>query len=173
LVLVPLLAAILFGLFGFILPRSRWTDWREASLIAAGGAVALLIAWPSRQPLRDRIRDGLAAVLGLASVVTGMGASLLLAYGLGLNIVEYRGSRQSFMYQMFSPAFIEALLHLAAVAAVPGAIALLMARRRLREVGRISLAGMAARFSILGLGCSVLIAGTAAVAAVYRWVTWG
>jgi hypothetical protein len=44
-ILVSILAAILFGSFGLILPHHQWTVWRVPILTTAGIAVTLLIAW--------------------------------------------------------------------------------------------------------------------------------
>ena len=43
-ILLSILVAILFGSFSLILPIHRWAVWRVPILIAAGGAVALMIA---------------------------------------------------------------------------------------------------------------------------------
>jgi hypothetical protein len=171
-ILPSILVAILFVSFSLILPGHQWTPWRVPILIAAGGAVALMIAWASYSTMRPWVMDGLAAVLSLSSAIPGIGITLLLAYGVGLHIAENKGSAESLMYQMTDPRTLWLLLYFAIIPTVPGAIGVWIARRRLREVGRVSLAGMATRFSKLGLGLSAMIVAVAAVAALCRRVMW-
>ena len=106
----------------------------------------------------------LAAVLSLGSVIPGIGVTLLIAYGLSLHIAEHQGSGESLMYQMTDPIVLWELLYFAIIPAVPGLVGLWIARRRFRDAGRVSLAGMAARFSGLGLGLSVMIGAMVGVA---------
>jgi hypothetical protein len=171
-ILLSILVAILFGSFSLILPLHHWTVWRVPILIAAGGGVAMMIAWPSYSTLRPWVMDSLAAVLSLASAIPGIGITLLFAYGLGLQIAEHRGSVESFIYEMTNPMALWQRLYFAIIPVVPGAVGLWIARRRLRDVGRVSLAGMAARFSKLGLGLSAMIVAAVAVAALSRRVMW-
>jgi hypothetical protein len=170
--LLIILAAILFGSFSLILPPNHWTVWRLPSLLAAGGAVALMIAWPSRSFMRPWIMDGLAAVLSLTSVIPAIGVTLLIAYGLSLQIAEHKGSTDSLIYRMTEPVILWQLLRFAIIPVVPGVIGLWIARRRLRAAGRVSLAGMAARFSTLGLGLSAMIGAMVVVAELCRRVMW-
>ena len=116
--------------------------------------------------------DGLAALLSLASAISGIGITILFAYGLGLRIAEYRGSVDSFVYQMTHPMALGFFLSFAIIPVFPGAFGVWIARKRLKEVGRVSLAGVASRFSKLGLGLSAMLGVTIAVAAVYRRVMW-
>jgi hypothetical protein len=174
-ILLSILVTILFGSFILILPphHHEWTTiWRVPILIAAAGAVALVIAGPPYSTMRPWVMDGLAAVLSLASSISGIGITLLFAYGLNLQIAEYRGSVDSFIYQMTNPMALLYLLCFAIIPVLPGAAGLWIARKRLREVGRVSLAGMASRFSKLGLGLSAMLAVTVAVAALYRRAMW-
>jgi len=171
-ILLSILAAILFGSFSLILPAHQWTVWRIPILIAAGGAVALMIAWPSYSTLRPWVMDSLAAMLSLASAIPGIGITLLFVYGLGLRIAEHRGSVESFIYEMTNPMALWLYLYFAIIPVLPGAVGLWIARRRLRDVGRVSLAGMAARFSKLGLGLSAMLGAVVAVAALCRRVMW-
>ncbi len=171
-ILLSILVAILFGSFSLILPVHRWAVWRVPILIAAGGAVALMIAWPSYSTLRPWVMDSLAAVLGLASAIPGIAITLLFAYGLGLRIAEHKGSVESFIYEMTNPMALWLYLYVAIIPVVPGAVGLWIARRRLRDVERVSLAGMAARFSKLGLGLSAMIFAAVAIAALCRRVMW-
>ena len=171
-ILLSILVAILFGSFSLILPRHQWTVWRVPILIAAVEAVALMIAWPSYSTMRPRVMDGLAAVLGLASAIPAIAITLLFVYGIGLRIAENEGSRESLMYQMTDPMMLWQFLYFAIIPAVPGALGLWIAQRRLREVGRVSVAGMAARFSKLGLGLSAMLGVVVAVAALCRRVMW-
>jgi hypothetical protein len=173
-ILLSILVTILFGSFILILPpHHQWTTiWRVPILIAAAGAVALIIAGPPYSTVRPWVIDGLAAVLGLASAISGIGITLLFAYGLELQIAEYRGSVDSFIYQMTNPMALWYLLCVAIIPVLPGAFGLWIARKRLREVGRVSLAGMASRFSKLGLGLSAMLGVAIAVAALYRRAMW-
>ena len=171
-ILVSILAAILFGSFGLILPDHQWTVWRVPILTTAGITVTLLIAGANNAAARSWIIDGLAAVLGLTSAVLGIAITLLIAYGLNLHITEHTGSRDSLVYQMTDSAILWYLLCCAFVPTLPGAVGVWIARRRLREAGRTSLPGMAVRFSTLGLGLSAMIGVMVAVAALYRRVTW-
>jgi hypothetical protein len=170
--LLSILVAILFGSFDLILPHHPWTVWRVPILITAALTVTLPLAWAMYRAPRRWIIDGLAVVLGLTSAVLGMGMTLVIAYGLNLNISEYKGSRDSFVYMMTSSEALEYFLFYAMIPTLPGAFGLWIARRRLREAGRVSLTGMAARFASLGLGLSAMIGVFVAVAAVYRRVTW-
>jgi hypothetical protein len=170
--LVAILAAILFGSFSVIMPRNHLTIWSVPALIGAGGAVALMIVWPFRSARRVWIMDALAAVLGLTSVVLGIGIALLITYGLILHISEHQGSTQSLMFRLTQPGFLRELLCFAIIPAVPGAMGLWLARRRAQVTGRASLVAMAGRFSLLGLSLSALVGLVATVAAIYRWVIW-
>ncbi len=134
--------------------------------------MTLLIAWARYPAARPWIIDGLAAVLGLTSATLGIAITLLIAYGLSLHIAEHTGSRDSFVYQITNPAILWQIVYFALIAAVPGAVGHWIVRRRRREVGRVSLAGMANRFSALGLGLAAMIGVMIAVAALYRLVTW-
>jgi hypothetical protein len=116
--------------------------------------------------------DGLAAVLSLTSAIPGIGIIILIAYGLSLHIGEHKGSGQSLMYQMTNPIVLWQLIYFAIIPAVPGVVGLSIARRRLRDAGRVSLAGMAVRFSTLGLGLSSMIGAAVVVAALCRWAIW-
>ncbi len=171
-ILLLVMAAILFGSFSLILPRHQWTVWRVPVLIAAAGVVTLMIACASFSSVRPWMMDGLAAVLSLASVIPAIGVTLLIAHGLSLHIAEHQGSGESLMYQMTDPIVLWQLLCCAIIPAVPGIVGLWIARRRLRDAGRVSLAGMAARFSSLGLGLSVMIGAMVGVAALCRRVMW-
>jgi hypothetical protein len=171
-ILLAILVAVLFGSFGLILPRHQWTVWRVPILATAGITVTLLIAWANYSAARSWIIDGLAAVLGLSSAILGIAITLLIAYGLNLHITEHKGSRDSFVYQMTDSAILWYTLGCAFIPTVPGAVGVWIARRRLREAGRTSLAGTAVRFSTLGLGLSAMIGVMVAVAALYRRVTW-
>ena len=174
-ILLSILVTIVFGSFILILPAQhhQWTTiWRVPILIAAAGALALIIAGPPYSTMRPWVMDGLAAVLSLASAISGIGITLLFAYGLELQIAEYRGSVDSFIYQMTNPIALWYLLCFAIIPVLPGAAGLWIARTRLRKVGRVSLAGMASRFSKLGLGLSAILGVTIAVAALYRRAMW-
>ena len=172
LVLLSILVAILFVSFSLMLPIHRWTVWRVPILIAAGGAVAIMIACASSSFMRPWVMDGLAAVLSLTSAIPGIGITLLIVYGLSLRVAEHKGSGASLMYQMTDPMILWYILTFAIIPVVPGVVGLWIARGRLREVGRVSLAGMAARFSTLGLGLSAMMGALVTVAALCRRVMW-
>jgi hypothetical protein len=171
-ILLSILVAILFGLFSLMLPPDKWTAWRVPILIAAGGAVAAMTAWSSCAPMRRWFMIGLAVGLGLTSATRGIAITLLIAYGLSLQIAEHTGSWDSFVYQMTNPMALWYLLCFASIPAVPGVVGLWIAGRRLREAGRVSLAGMAVRFSKLGLGLSSMIGVMVVVAALCRRAIW-
>jgi hypothetical protein len=115
---------------------------------------------------------GLAVVLGLTSATLGIAITLLISYGLSLQIAEHTGSRDSFVYQMTNPTALCYFLYSAGIPAAPGVVGLWISGRRLREAGRVSLAGMAVRFSKLGLGLSSTIGVVVLVAALYRRAIW-
>ncbi len=171
-ILISILAAILFGSFGLILPHHLWTVWRVPILIAAVITVTLLIAWANDSVSRSWIIDGLAAVLGLTSAILGIGITLLIAYGLSLQFAEHTGSRDSFVYRMTDSSALWYFLFYAFIPTLPGAVGIWIARRRSREAGRTSLPAMAVRFATLGLGLSTMIGVMVALAALYRRVTW-
>jgi hypothetical protein len=171
-ILLPILVAILFGSFSLMLPLHKWTAWQVPIGFTAGGAVILLIALASYPAARPGLMNGLAAMLGLTSATLGIAVTLLIAYGLSLQIAENTGSRDSFVYQMTNPIALWYFMYFASIPAVPGVVGLWIARRRSREAGRVSLAGMAVRFSKLGLGLSSMIGAVVAVAALCRWAIW-
>jgi hypothetical protein len=198
-VLLASLAAILFVSYGQVAPLPRgWSHWRLPIAIATAGVLALLIAWPSRRAdARTRTADDVAAMLGAASMIVGIGAAMLIAIGLTMNVqdnrltnqslvyqltgpsgrggpaIRGRLTNQSLIYQLTGPGFVIACLLMAAPAAISGGLGLAIARRRGRVAGRVSTTGIALRFSAIGLGCVGLIVAFAAAALIYRWVTWG
>jgi hypothetical protein len=174
-VLLAGLAAILFVSYGQVAPLPRGlSHWRLPIGISTAGGLTLLLAWPSRRAgARTRTADEVAAMLGVASAIVGIGAAMLIAIGVSFNVADNRQTTQAFIYQMTHPAVVISILTIAAPAAISGGLGLAIARRRARAAGRFSAAGVAVRFSIIGLGCAgVIVAFTAAVA-IYRWVTWG
>jgi intracellular septation protein A len=171
-ILLMIMAAILFGSFSLILPPHQWTVWRTPVLIAAAGAVTLMIASASFSSMRPWVMDGLAAVLIITSAIPAIAVTLLLVYGVGLQIAAREGSWESVMYQFSHPIVLWQLLNSATIAAVPGIVGLWIARRRLRDAGRVSMAGTAARFSRLGLGLSMMIGAIVLAAAIYRRLMW-
>jgi hypothetical protein len=170
--LISVLLAILFCSFTLILPHHQWTVWRVPIRIAAGGAAISLIAWSRCPASRPSIMDGLAAVLGLTSATLGIAFALLIAYGLSLHIAEHTGSRDRFIYQMTNPVLLRLVVCYALIPAVPGAVGVWIVGRRRRDVGRVSMAGTATRFSALGLWLSAMSGVLVAVGALYRLVTW-
>ena len=131
------------------------------------------VEMPTRGPAWARVVDGLAAVFGAASAVAGIGAILTIPFGIALQIAEDHVRVQTRIYQLTSFNQAAYLLGVIGLVAVPGAVGLGLARRGRRRVVRVSLAGMAARFSILGLVCDgLLLAGLLALLG-YRWMMWG
>jgi hypothetical protein len=174
-VLAAALAAILFVAYGSVLGVSpAWSAWRLPVGIGAAGGLLLSLAWSFRRTeARATSADQVAAMLGLASAILGVGAALLVATGVTLNYSENRQTIQTFVYGMTSPGTVVSCLMIAAPAAIAGGLGLAIARRRGDAAGRVSAAGAAARFSALGLGCAGVIAAFAAAAMIYRWATWG
>ena len=170
--LLMILVTTLFGSFSLMMPVHHWTVWRVPALIGAGGLVALMIAWPSRSGSRPWIMDGLVAVLGLTSAVTGIGIVILIAFGLALHVSENQESTQGLVFRSTDPGLLRHLLLWASIPAVPGAIGLWIARKRTQTQGRTSLAAMAARYALLGLSLAGLVGLVAAFAAAYRWAMW-
>ena len=79
-------------------------------------------------------------MLGAASMIVGIGAAILVAYGIALHISEDRITTQSLVYQLTHPSVVVSALTIAAPAAVSGGLALAIARRT-RSCGRASLGG--------------------------------
>jgi hypothetical protein len=172
-VLIACLMAILVGAYGVVLPTG-WSKWRLSILIAAAGGLALMLGWPSRRAAtRVRSADDVALMFGVASMVLGIGAAMLIAYGLALKISEERISPQTLIYRLTHPSVLAGLLTFAAPVALSGGLGLWIAWRRGRATGRVSMAGAAGRFSTVGLGIAGLITAAAAAAAIYRWLMWG
>ena len=171
-ILLMIMAAILFGLFSLILPAHQWTEWRVPVLIAAAGAVTLLITFASFSTERPWVMDGLAAVLSLTSAIPAIGVTFLIVYGISLHIAERTGSWESIMYELTDTVVLCLVLSSAMIVAVPGIVGLWIARRRLRIAGRVSVAGTAARFSKLGLGLSLMMGAMVVAAALYRRTMW-
>jgi hypothetical protein len=174
-VLLAGLAAILFVSYGLVAPMPPgWLWWRLPVGIAAVCGLALLLAWPSRRAdAKTRTVDEAAAMLGAASMILGIGAAMLVTYGLVLHFKEEQVSTQTLLYRLTHPSVLVSLLIFASPAAVAGGLGLAMARRRARAAGRVSAAATAVRFSIVGLACAGLIAALGVTAVIYRWLTWG
>jgi hypothetical protein len=173
-VLLLCLAAILVGCYNLVLP-TRWSTWRLSLLISVAGGLALVLGcWPSRRAeTRARTADEVALMCGVLSMVLGIAAAMLIAYGTALHISEERISLQALIYRMSHHSHLTALLLFASPAACTGILGLGIARRRGRATGRVSMAKTAIRFSTIGLGLAGLIAATVAAAAIYRWQVWG
>jgi hypothetical protein len=175
-VLLAGLAAILFVSYGLAAPLPPgWLAWRLPIGIATAGGLSLLLAWPSRRAAtKTRTADEAAVMLGAASMIVGIGAAMLIAIGLTLNVAENRTfTTQALIYQLTHPSVVISVLVLAAPSAITGGLGLAIARRRARAAGRGAVAATAVRFSDVGLACAGLIAATAGMAAIYRWLTWG
>jgi hypothetical protein len=174
-VLIAGLAGILLVSYDLAVPLPPpWSAWRLPTAIATAGGLVLVLAWPTRrEAMRARTAEEVALMLGVASTILGIAAAMLVAYGMALHFAEDRVSTQSLIYRLTHPWVLASILTLAAPAALSGGLGWEIARRRARAAGRVSAAGLAFRFSALGLGCAGLIASLAAAAAIYRWLTWG
>ena len=169
------LAAILFVSYGVLAPLpAGWREWRLPIGAAVAGVLALVFAWPYRRPATwARTADEVAVMLGLASTILGIGAAMLVMTGITLGVLENRSTTQSLVHQLTHHSVLISCVTFASPAVIIGALGLAIARRRAGSGRRVSAAAMAFRLSALGLGCAGLIAATAAVAAIYRWLTWG
>jgi hypothetical protein len=171
--LIACLVAILVGAYGLVLPTG-WSEWRLSILIASASGLALMLSRPSRRAATGvRSADDVALMFGVASMVLGIGAAMLIAYGLALRISEARTSPQTLIYRLSHPSVLAWFLAFALPAALSGCLGLWIAGRRDRATGRVSMAGAAGRSSTVGLGIAGLIAAMVATAAVYRWLMWG
>ena len=142
---------------------------------AEGDAVPILqaVEMPRRGPVWARVVDGLAAVFGATSAVAGIGALLAIPFGIFLQITEDHVRVRTRIYQVTSFEQAAYFLVVIGLVAVPGAVGLGLARSGRRRVERVSLAGTAARLSIMGLACDgLLLAGLMALLG-YRWLMWG
>jgi hypothetical protein len=172
-VLIACLVAILVGAYGLVFPIGR-SEWRMSIMIAAAGGLALMLGWPSRRAAtRVGSADDVALMFGVTSMVLGIGAAMLVAYGLALRISEERTGPQTLIYRLSHPSVLAWFLASALPAALTGSIGRWIAWRRDRTTGRVSMAGAAGRFSTVGLWIAVVIATAVATAAIYRWLIWG
>ena len=172
-VLIACLVAILVGAYGLVLPTG-WSKWRLSIIIASAGGLALMLGWSSRRAATwGRSADDVALLFGAASMVLGIGAAMLIAYGLALKISEERTSPQALVHQLTHPSVLAGLLAFVLPVALSGGLGLWIAWRRDRATARVSLAGAAGRFSTVGLGIAGLITALVATAAIDRWLMWG
>jgi hypothetical protein len=117
--------------------------------------------------------DGLAAVFGIASAITGIGAILAIPLGIALKLTEDHVRVQTRIRELTSldqASYVAAVIGLVTL---PGAIGLALAWRKGRRIERVSLAAMAARLSIMGLVCDGLLLAALLSLLGYRWMTWG
>lgn|GEM_PF-6664533 len=171
-VLIACFVAILLGSYELVHPVG-WSVSPLLVLITAVG-LALTLGWSSRNAAaRGRSADKVALMFGAASLILGTGATILIAYGVALTISEGQASSQTLIYRLTHPSVMVEFLAFALPAALSGGLGLWIARRRNRATGRTSMAAAAGRFSILGLGCTALIALAVALAIAYRWLIWG
>jgi hypothetical protein len=171
--LIACLVAILVGAYGLVFPAG-WSAWRQSILIASAGGLALMLSRPSRRAATTvRSADDVALMFGVASMVLGIGAAILIAYALALRISEGRTSPQALFSRLSHPSILAWFLAFALPAALSGCLGLWVAWRRDRATGRVSMAGAAGRSSTVGLGIAGLIAAMVATAAAYRWLMWG
>lgn len=169
------LGAILFYAFGLVVPRrpDHWS-WGAPGLAFLAGSLALLLFRVSRPEERlGKAIDSAALVLGLASMVLGVGASIVIGVGLSLHFSEATGSSQARIYLLTDLRVLGSILAYAGGATLPGVLGFAISRWRRRCTGRVSAAGAAYRFSVGGLAMAALIASAAGAAALYRWINWG
>lgn len=120
-----------------------------------------------------RLADRVAVCYGVLSSLLGIGAAMLIAFGIELHFSLNRPAPHPLLYRLTRPRVLIQFLMMAAPAAIFGGLALAIVRNGTREARRVSAARMAVRFSTIGLGCAALIAALVAAAAAYRWLTWG
>lgn len=169
------LGAILLFCFELVIPQ-RPGHWGWAAPGLAGTAVVLAVLLFRLAPPAERLGktvDCAALVLGLASMVLGVGAAILISVGLWLHLSEEPGSSQSRIYRLTDSRTLGAILAYAGGAALPGVLGFGLGRWRRRANGRVSAAAAAYRFSIGGLAMAGLIASAVGAAALYRWLNWG
>src|SRR5215472_14258844 len=84
------LSAILVGFFSLMLPTSsKWEEPRIWLFFFVTLAVATVLAWSIRHPEESAaVTDGLALALGGASTIVGVGALILVGYGLVSNFAD-------------------------------------------------------------------------------------
>jgi hypothetical protein len=127
-------------------------------------------AIPAQSPAQARMVDFLAAALGIASAIAGIGAILAIPFGIALQITQDHIDIRTRIYELASfhqAAYLAVVLGLIAI---PGTIVLCLARRSSRRLERVSLAAMAARLSILGLVCDGLLLTTLLAILGYYWL---
>ena len=169
------LAAFLFVSYGVAVPLpGAWPYWWVPIFIATAGAVALLLAWPSRRAVaRAKTASEVAIMLGVASTIVGLGAAMLDASGLAWEVADSLSSSQELLYRLTEPSFLIACFTTAMPAAITGGFGLVISGRCAGAARRVSMVGVARRFAAVGLASASLIAATAGSGAIYRWVTWG
>ncbi len=128
---------------------------------------------PTRGSAWTRVVDGLAAVFGAASAVVGIGAVLAIPFGVALQIAEDHVRVRTRIYELTSFSQAAYLMVVIGLVALPGVVGLGLARRGWRRVERVSLAGMAARLSMVGLICDGLLLAALLTLLGYRWMPWG
>lgn len=169
------LSAILLFAIRLILPhRPGEFDWGVPGLIIASLVLAALLFQFSQPAERlGRAADNLALVLGLSSMIIGLGIAILISVGVSLNFSEDSGSVASRLYRLTGRPILRESLQFAGAAAIPAVTGLAIAHLRRRTTGRVSAAASAWRFSVGGLVASLSIVLAVGAAALYRWITWG
>ena len=128
---------------------------------------------PTRGPASASVVDGLAVVFGAASAIAGIGAIIAIPFGIALQMTEDHVRVQTRIHQLTSFNEAAYLMVVFGLVAMPGAVGLGLAWRGRTRVERVSLAGMAARFSIMGLVCDGLLLAALLALLGYRWMMWG
>ena len=148
-----------------------WSDWRLPIGFGMAVGLALWLAWPSQGPAaRATAADNIAAILGFASTILGIGAAMLIAICISVDASETRIATHAFIYQMTSPVVVLYFLLMAAPAAISGGLALAIAGRRRTTAVRLSAAWLAVRLSWIGIGCAGLMVAASASLAISRWL---
>jgi hypothetical protein len=109
-------------------------------------------------------------MFGAASAVVGIGAILLIPFGIALQITEDHVRVQTRIYELTSFSQAAYLMVVIGLVALPGVVGLGLARRGGRRIERVSLAGMAVRLSFMGLICDGLLLAALLVLLGYRWM---
>src|SRR5262249_29433164 len=119
-VLIACLVAILVAAYGLMLPTG-WSRWRLSTIMASVTGLALMVGLSSRGvSARVRSADDVALMFGVASIVLGLSALMLIAYGLALHISEDRTSPQALVHQLTHPSVLVGLLAFVLPVAISG-----------------------------------------------------
>jgi hypothetical protein len=179
-VLAAALAPTLAAAYVFIssspaLPtKSQWAIWRVPVLEGVAGALVLGLFWTSRRPSsRSWATDSIAAALGVAAAIVGVASVLLFAFAVDLRMSGASRNATYVLHRMTDPRTTADAVAFSALTLLPGLVGYWLARRRAREFGRVSLAAVALRFSLVGITIGLLLGAWAVSAVVWRTLIWG